>query len=110
MANKRIQKKKKKRQAELNQQRKRVKAYYCIDCLNPLKEDDEVCSCGSKSYISGRGLTIKGNACVCQCGGRMFNHHHTENLGTATSRIFECSECKEFLFQMIFEEKNANYY
>ena len=105
MANKRIRKKWKKQELEkLMKMPKKVevKRYYCLSCLNELNEDEDACSCGNQDYISGKGLTIDNGACVCACGNRSFAPKLTQPLGAATSHMFGCSSCGEYLVQMIF--------
>lgn len=107
MANKRIRKKWKKRELEKlilleTANKENAKRYYCLDCLKELKEDDQACSCGNQDYISGKGLTIDNGACICSCGNRSYLPKLVQPLGEATSHVFSCSSCGEYLVQMIF--------
>lgn len=102
MANKRIKKKWKKKEA-LAKAKQDVKNYYCTSCLSPLKEEDDQCKCGSRDYISGNGLILEAGACICKCGGKQFKNALVQELGIATSHVFECNDCGEYVFQMQFK-------
>lgn len=68
---------------------------YCIKCFKEMKEDENVCECGTRTIVFGKKDTFhqKGELVQCKCGSEAFTRLSHVDMTDKATTTYVCKAC-----------------
>jgi hypothetical protein len=66
---------------------------YCMKCSTEVSQEQEVCECGSKSFVFGNAFTYEDKKVRCACGNDRFEMVMHINRSPYYNKTYRCGDC-----------------